>query len=223
MRKNSSPLGTALGALYTPGEEVFNSVTHGVGTLLSIAALVIMSVFSALAGDGYKLASSIVFGVSLILLFSASTLYHAVSEPLAKKVLRILDHTSIFILIAGTYTPITLITLRGQTGTTLFCVVWAAALVGVVLNAISIERFKVFSMICYVAMGWVVVFAFGPLVRALALPGIVLLVVGGLCYTGGLIFYRLKRIKYMHGIWHLFVLAGAICHFLCILLYVIIP
>lgn len=212
-----------LKAFYTGGEEIFNAVSHGVGALLSIAALVILVVFSVLSGSALKLASSIVFGISLILLFSASTLYHAISHPKAKAVLRVLDHTSIFLLIAGTYTPVTLVTLGGRTGFWLFATVWVAAVVGVVLNAVSIERFKVFSMICYVAMGWVIVFAFSPLVKALAPAGIALLVAGGLCYTLGLIFYRLKHIRYMHGVWHLFVLAGAVLHFLSILLYVIIP
>lgn len=207
---------------YTGGEEIFSAVTHGVGAVLSIAALVLMVVFSALQGDAWKLASSIVFGISLLLLFLASTLYHAVRHPLAKQVLRILDHTSIFLLIAGTYTPFTLVTLRGSVGYALFFVVWIAALVGVVLNALSIERFKVFSMVCYLAMGWVIVFAFSPLVQSLARPGIVLLVAGGLCYTLGLLFYRLKGVRYMHGVWHLFVLAGAVCHFLCVFLYIIL-
>lgn len=212
-----------IAALYTGGEEIFNAVTHGVGVLLSIAALVILVVFSVFPFQPVKLASSIVYGVSLILLFSASTLYHAISHPTAKAVLRVLDHTSIFLLIAGTYTPITLVAFGDRTGLILFSIVWLAAIVGVILNALSIERFKVFSMICYVAMGWVVIFAISPLLRALPPAGIALLVAGGLCYTLGLIFYRLKRIRYMHGVWHLFVLAGAITHFLCIALYVIIP
>ena len=214
---------TPLHALYTDGEEVFNAVSHGIGALLSIAGLVILVVCSVIPFNPLKFASSIVFGVSLILLFSASMLYHAVSQPLAKAVLRVLDHTSIFLLIAGTYTPVTLVTLGGVTGVTLFAVVWIAAVVGVILNAISIERFKIFSMICYVAMGWVVIFALSPLMQALAPAGVALLVAGGLCYTLGLLFYRLKRIPYMHGIWHLFVLAGAVLHYLCILFYVIIP
>ena len=206
---------------YTGGEEIMNAVTHGVGALLSVAGLVILIVLSVLSGDPFKLAGSLVFGITLILLFTASTLYHAITHPQAKAVLRVLDHTSIFLLIAGTYTPITLVTLRGPVGWTIFSVVWIAAIVGVVLNAVSIERFKVFSMICYVAMGWCVVFAFPPLFRSLARPGIWLLIAGGVCYTGGIAFYAFKR-RYMHGIWHLFVLAGAVCHYLCVLLYVIL-
>lgn len=212
-----------IAALYTGGEEVFNAVTHGVGALLSIAALVILVVFSVLPFNGVKLAASIVYGVTLILLFSASTLYHAITHPTAKAVLRVLDHASIFLLIAGTYTPVTLVTFADATGIALFTIVWTAAIIGVILNALSIERFKVFSMICYIAMGWVVIFAISPLVKALPVAGIALLVAGGLCYTLGLIFYRLKHIRYMHGVWHLFVLAGAVLHFLCILLYVIMP
>lgn len=209
--------------LYTGGEEVFNAISHGVGALLSIAALVLMIVFSCIPFNGIKLAASIVYGVTLILLFSASTLYHAITHPLAKAVLRVLDHASIFLLIAGTYTPVTLVTFGDATGLTLFGVVWIAAIVGVVLNALSIERFKVFSMVCYIAMGWVIVFAIKPLIAALPLPALFLLVAGGLFYTLGLIFYRLKRIRYMHGVWHLFVLGGAVTQFLAIFLYVILP
>lgn len=205
---------------YTIGEEIMNAVTHGVGALLAIAGLVLNVVFGALSGDAAKLAGGLVYGIMLVILFTASTLYHALTHPTAKAVFRVLDHTSIFLLIAGTYTPITLVTLRGTVGWTIFSVVWACAILGIVLNAISIERFKLFSMICYVAMGWCVIFAFPPLFRAMPLPGLVLLLAGGVCYTGGIVFYALRR-RYMHGIWHLFVLAGAVCHYLAVLLYVI--
>ncbi len=205
---------------YTIGEEIMNAVTHGVGALLAIAGLVLNIVFGALSADAAKLAGGLVYGIMLVILFTASTLYHALTHPTAKAVFRVLDHTSIFLLIAGTYTPITLVTLRGPVGWTIFGVVWACAVIGIVLNAISIERFKVFSMICYVAMGWCVIFAFPPLFRAMPLPGLVLLIAGGVCYTGGIVFYALRR-RYMHGIWHLFVLAGAVCHYLAVLLYVI--
>ncbi|WP_102412358.1 PAQR family membrane homeostasis protein TrhA [Beduinella massiliensis] len=221
MRRSSPLSNSVFQKFYTGGEEIMNSVTHGVGVLLSIAGLVLNVVFGVLSGDPWKFAGGLTFGITLILLFTCSTLYHAITNQRAKAVLRVLDHTSIFLLIAGTYTPITLVTLRGPVGWTIFAVVWSAAILGVVLNAVSIERFKVFSMICYVAMGWCVVFAFPPLFRALARPGIYLLIAGGVCYTGGIVFYALRR-RYMHGIWHLFVLAGAVCHYLCVLLYVIL-
>ncbi len=150
-----------------------------------------------------------------------STLYHAITHPGAKRVFRIFDHTSIFVLIAGSYTPLTLVLLRESGwGWPIFAVVWTAALLGIVFNAISLERFKVFSMICYIASGWCIVVAIVPVIQNMATLGSVLLIAGGLCYTLGIIFYGWKR-KYMHSVWHLFVLAGAILHYFCILFYVI--
>lgn len=206
--------------LYTRGEEIFNAVTHGVGTLLSIAALVVGVVFAALYGDAWCVVSAAVYGATLIILYCMSTLYHAITNPTAKKVLRVFDHCSIFFLIAGTYTPYTLVTLRGPWGWSLFGVVWGAAILGIVLNAISIERFKKFSIVCYVAMGWVVILAVNPLLQALPMPGFWLLIGGGVVYTLGIIFYRLKNVRYAHSIWHLFVLGGSVLHFFSVLLYV---
>lgn len=203
---------------YTVGEEIFNAVTHGVGAALGIAGTVILLVYS---DDAWKAVSSSIYGGSMILLFLMSCLYHAIAAPRAKKVFRVFDHTSIFLLIAGTYTPFTLITLRGWVGWTLFGIVWACAVVGIVLNSISIERFRRFSQICYIASGWCIVIAFVPLWRSLALPGIVLLLAGGVAYTVGVFFYRDKKRRYVHSVWHLFVLAGAVLHYLDILLYVI--
>ncbi len=203
---------------YTVGEEIFNAVTHGVGAALGIAGTVILLVYS---DDAWKAVSSAIYGGSMILLFLMSCLYHAIAAPRAKKVFRVFDHTSIFLLIAGTYTPFTLITLRGWVGWTLFGIVWACAVVGIVLNSISIERFRRFSQICYIASGWCIVIAFVPLWRSLALPGIVLLLAGGVAYTVGVFFYRDKKRRYVHSVWHLFVLAGAVLHYLDILLYVI--
>ena len=203
---------------YTGGEEIFNAVTHGVGAALGIAGTVILLVYS---DDAWKAVSSAIYGGSMILLFLMSCLYHAIAAPRAKKVFRVFDHTSIFLLIAGTYTPFTLITLRGWVGWTLFGIVWACAVVGIVLNSISIERFRRFSQICYIASGWCIVIAFVPLWRSLALPGIVLLLAGGVAYTVGVFFYRDKKRRYVHSVWHLFVLAGAVLHYLDILLYVI--
>ena len=166
------------------------------------------------------MSSSIVYSFSLFALYLASTLYHACPNRRVKGVLQVLDHCSIFLLIAGTYTPYTLITLRGAFGWTLFAVVWGAAIVGVVLNAIDVQKYSRVSMVCYVAMGWVVVLAIRPLMASLAWNGLVLLALGGVFYTVGIVFYVIRR-SYMHSIWHLFVLAGSVCHYLSILLYVI--
>ncbi|WP_253292724.1 hemolysin III family protein [Intestinimonas sp. MSJ-38] len=205
---------------YTLGEEIFNSVSHGVGVALACVGFGILIVLSALYGDAWAVSSSIVYSFSLFALYLASTLYHACPNRRVKGVLQVLDHCSIFLLIAGTYTPYTLITLRGAFGWTLFAVVWGAAIVGVVLNAIDVQKYSRVSMVCYVAMGWVVVLAIRPLMASLAWNGLVLLALGGVFYTVGIVFYVIHR-SYMHSIWHLFVLAGSVCHYLSILLYVI--
>lgn len=205
---------------YTLGEEIFNSVSHGVGVALACVGFGILIVLSALYGDAWAVSSSIVYSFSLFALYLASTLYHACPNRRVKGVLQVLDHCSIFLLIAGTYTPYTLITLRGAFGWTLFAVVWGAAIVGVVLNAIDVQKYSRVSMVCYVAMGWVVVLAIRPLLASLAWNGLVLLALGGVFYTVGIVFYVIRR-SYMHSIWHLFVLAGSVCHYLSILLYVI--
>lgn len=205
---------------YTIGEEVMNAVTHGLGTLFAVAGGTLLVASSALQGDAYKLGSSIVYGVSLTILYLMSTVYHSIASPRAKEVLRIFDHCSIFLLIAGTYTPFALVTLREHGGWLLFGGIWAAAIAGITLNAISLKRFEKLSLACYVVMGWAVVFQAGTLAAALSPAGLILLVAGGLCYTGGIAFYVLKK-PYMHGIWHLFVLGGSVCHFLCILFNVI--
>lgn len=200
---------------YTLGEEVMNAVTHGVGALLAVAGGTLLIASSASQQDPYKLASSIVYGLSLAMLYLMSTLYHSIASPRAKAVLRVFDHCSIFLLIAGTYTPFTLVTLRQTGGWGLFGAIWGTAAVGIALNAISLRRFEKLSLLCYVVMGWAVVFQAGTLAEALSPAGLWLLVAGGLCYTGGIVFYSIHR-PYLHGIWHLFVLAGSVCHFLCI-------
>lgn len=207
---------------YTILEEVFNSVTHGVGALMSIAALVLMIVFAAINGSGLALGNGIAYGVSLIILYTMSTLYHAISAPKAKEVLRVFDHTSIFILIAGSYTPLCLIALEGNTrGLIVVIAVWACAIAGIVMNAISLEKTEKISLVLYVIMGWAIVAVFGSIVKALPTPALWLLVAGGVSYTGGIIFYKMKSIKYMHSVWHLFVLAGSVLHFICIFFYVL--
>ena len=203
---------------YTLGEEIFSSVSHGVSALFAVAALVFLLL--TCQKSPLNLVSGAVYGGTMVLLYTVSTLYHALGVNRAKVVFRSLDHCTIFLLIAGTYTPITLVCLGGWKGWAMFGVVWAAAVVGVVLNAISVERFKKISMACYLAMGWVVVLAIRPLMASLAWNGLVLLALGGVFYTVGIVFYVIRR-SYMHSIWHLFVLAGSVCHYLSILLYVI--
>jgi len=203
---------------YTLGEEIGNAITHGIGAGLSIWGLVLMILKSS---DAWQVVASCIYGAALIVLFTMSCLYHALANETAKRVMRVFDHTGIFFLIAGTYTPYTLVTLRGPLGWVLFGLVWGAAIVGITLNAVSIERFKTFSMICYIAAGWCVVIAIVPMIRNLAAGGMWLLLAGGLLYTGGILFYRKKNVRWFHMVWHLFVLAAAVCQFLSIYYYVL--
>lgn len=207
---------------YTLGEELLNAISHGVGVLFSITALVLTVVFSAKHHNPWALASSIVYGISLIILYTNSTIYHSLKRNNGKRVFRILDHSSIFILIAGTYTPYTLVSLNGKVGWIIFGVVWACAIIGILFKSININKFKKLSTLFYVFMGWIVVFAFKPLYEVLPTGGLYLLVAGGLVYTIGAIFYAIgHKSKYMHSIFHIFVLAASILHFFSILLYVI--
>jgi hemolysin III len=208
-------------APYSLGEEIANCVTHGVGAALSVAGLVLLVVFAALYGDAWHVASVAVYGTTLILLYTASTVYHACKGEKAKHVTKILDHSSIFLLIAGTYTPFTLVTLRGPWGWALFGVVWGLAVAGVVFKALFVRRLKVLSVAIYLLMGWLVVTAAGPLMRGLPKGGLALLLAGGLAYTAGTVFYALKKVPYMHSVWHLFVLAGSALHFFAVLFFVI--
>lgn len=211
---------------YTLKEEVFNSVTHGAGVLFAVAALALGVVFAVLYNDVWCVVSVAIYGATLTLLYLMSTIYHALKMNKAKRVFRILDHCCIFLLIAGTYTPFTLVTLRkeGAWGWVLFGVVWGAAVIGIVLNSIDLHKFRVVSMICYIAMGWAIIFAVKPMLSAFSSKrGLLLLLLGGVFYTVGAVIYGFgKRVKYMHSVWHLFVLAGSILHFFCILFYVVI-
>lgn len=215
---------------YTLGEEIFNAISHGIGFLLGIAGCVIGIVFAALYGSSWSVVSMSIYGAMLIITYSMSTMYHSITNEKAKRVFKILDHCTIFLLIAGTYTPFSLVTLRNayihifgltlSIGWIIFSVVWLTSIVGIILNSISLERFKIISMICYIATGWVVIFAINPLINNLAYKGVLYLFIGGILYTVGITFYALKKIKYTHSVWHLFVLSGSIFHFFCILLYV---
>lgn len=201
---------------YTALEEVLNAVTHGIGAALAVAALVILLVMAP-KNAGTILCNTL-YGVTLFVLYIVSTLYHALGINRAKKVFRILDHCSIFLLIAGTYTPISLLIIGGTAGWVLFGCIWGAAVFGIVLNAIDMKRFSKLSAMCYLVMGWAVIFAVKPLVQAMPAREIVLMVAGGIAYTAGAVLYHMgKRIKYIHSVWHLFVLAGSILHFFTIL------
>jgi hemolysin III len=206
---------------YSLGEEIANSVIHGVGVLLSIVALIMLVVFSVQSGDQYKIAASIVYGVSLVLEYTASTLYHAFPQPRVKHVFKVLDHCGIYLLIAGTYTPFCLVTLRDSGGWQLFFVVWGLALAGIAMEAFWVYRPRWLSALVYLALGWIVVVAINPLTAALDPAGLWLLIAGGLSYTVGTVFYVLKKVPYMHAVWHLWVLAGSVLHFLAVLLFVI--
>jgi len=208
---------------YSRGEEIANSLTHGIGMLLSAAGLVLMAVFSAQRGDARQVVGTAIFGASLVFLYTASTLYHGIPSPSAKKTLRTLDHSAIFLLIAGTYTPFTLVSLRGPWGWTLFGVIWGAAAFGFIVQFTPLKRSRALSLILYLAMGWAVVAAARPLRAAVPPRGILLLLLGGLCYTGGVAFYLRRKLPYGHAVWHLFVLAGSVFHFFAVFLHVISP
>lgn len=207
---------------YSLPEELISAISHGVGALMAIAALVLCVVQGAMHQDPWAVVSGAVFGFTLIVLYLMSTLYHSLKVNKAKRVFRVIDHCSIFLLIAGTYTPYTLVALRETVGWYLFGVVWAAAIVGIVLNAVDLKKFAVTSVICYLAMGWVIVFAYRYMAEAIAPGGIALLIWGGVAYTLGAVLYAIgAKKKYFHSVFHFFCLAGSILHFLSIYLYVL--
>lgn len=206
---------------YTPREELANSLTHAIGALLSGAGLVLLVIRSAQHGDAWHVVSTAIFGATLVLLYTASTLYHSFRSERTKQVLQKFDHAAIFLLIAGSYTPFVLVTLRGPWGWSLFGVVWGLAVVGVTMKFWLAGRFRLGSTLIYVAMGWLVLVAIKPLLAALPAGGIKLLLAGGLCYTGGAGFYLWKRLPYHHAVWHLFVLAGSACHWAAVYLHVV--
>lgn len=197
----------------TLGEEIFNSISHGIGTLLSIAALVILVVFAAIKGNAWHVVSFTIFGSSLVLLYLSSTLYHSFTKIKVKNLFARFDHAAIFFLIAGTYTPFVLTVLRGALGWTLFGIIWGLAITGMVIRSIYLTRFRKLMVGIYLAMGWMFLIAIVPIVKNLTGVSIAFLFIGGGCYSVGVIFYAWRNLKYGHGIWHLFVLAGSIMHF----------
>jgi hemolysin III len=206
---------------YSLREEIASSITHGIGIVLAIAGLAVMVAFAALHGDAWHVVSTSIFGATLVLCFTASTLYHSVQAERIKHILRALDHSAIFLLIAGTYTPFMLVNLRGPWGWSLFAVIWSLAVAGIVLRLALKGRLHGLVVAIYLAMGWAVVVAVQPMLERVAVGGLILLAAGGLAYTAGVVFYKWRRLPYNHAIWHGFVLAGSALHFFAVLFYVI--
>ena len=202
-------------------EEIANVLTHGAGAVASLAGAAVLVTVAALGGDAWKVVGSAVFGTTLVLLYTASTLYHAARSPVARARLKVLDHCAIYLLIAGSYTPFTLIGLRGGWGWSLFGVIWGLAVAGTVFKLFFTGRFPRLSTAVYVAMGWLAVVAIGPMVQRLPAATLAWMVAGGLIYTAGTVFYHSRRIPYAHAIWHLFVLGGSACHFAAVLTQVL--
>ncbi len=201
-------------------EEVANSVTAGAGLLLSIAGFVLLIVFASFHGNPWYIASTTIYGSTLVISYGAFTLYHAFRSERMKHLFKILDHASIYLLIAGTYTPFTLVSLRGYLGWTLFGLVWGFTLFGILFKVFFTGRFEIISLATYLLMGWLIVIAAKPLLALLPRAGVWWLAAGGLLYTAGVLFYAVERIPFNHAIWHLFVLAGSTCHYLAVMFYV---
>ena len=205
--------------LYSLGEEIANSITHGIGAGLSVAGLTLLVVLARLYGDVYQIVGFSIYGATLVILYLASTLYHGFQHPRVKRVFQVIDHASIYLLIAGTYTPFLLIRVRSDWGWTLLIIVWGLAILGVGFKAVFSTRFMKVSVLTYILMGWLSVVAGKEMLANIPVGGLTWLAVGGVVYTVGVIFYAIKRIPYNHAIWHLFVLGGSVCHFLGILFY----
>jgi hemolysin III len=211
----------ALTHIFSKEEEVANSITHGIGAVLSISALVMLIVFSSLYGTVWHVVSFTIFGVSMVILYLSSTLLHSFPEGKAKDIFEILDHASIYFFIGGTYTPFLLIVVKGTLGWTLFGIVWGLAIAGTIFKCFFVKKYLFSSTILYVVMGWLITLAWEPLVTNLSAQGITLLIIGGVLYTLGAIFYMWRVFKYHHAVWHLFVLAASILHFFCVFFYVL--
>jgi len=206
---------------YSLREDFANSIIHGVGFILSIIGMCVLIAFASIYGNAWHVISCSIYGSTLVFLYTASTLYHSIQLAKAKRVLRVLDHSTIFLLIAGTYTPFTLVNLRGPWGWSLFGVIWALAVIGILFQTTMLRKGAVVSVAFYVTMGWVVVVAIRPMLSLVDTGGLVLLLLGGVAYTTGVVFYLWRQMPYNHAIWHVFVLAGSALHFFSILLYVI--
>ncbi len=214
---NRARLGEWVNEHYTLGEEIAHSVTHGVGAAFSVVALVTLLVLAILHGTRWHVLSFAVYGVSMVAVFLASTLYHGIQRPRLRPILRKVDHACIYLLIAGTYTPFVLIAMRGTLGLTLLAIVWGMAVFGIVYKMFFIDRFVVLTTLAYVVMGWISVLAWKDMVANLTPAGLTLLMTGGGLYTVGVIFYAMTKIRYTHAVWHLFILGAAACHFAAVL------
>jgi hemolysin III len=203
-------------------EELANSITHGIGLALSIAGFIALLVVAAFRGGALRIVSCAIYGATLVCLYAASTLYHSLSSPRAKRALKIFDHSAIYLLIAGTYTPFTLVILRGGWGWSLFATVWALAMAGIVFKLWFIDHFRILSTVLYLAMGWIALIAIKPLLSTIPAHGLYWLVAGGLLYSIGVAFFAARRLPFGHAIWHVFVMAGSTCHYFAVLFYVVL-
>jgi len=206
---------------YTRGEEIANSITHGIGAGLSIAGLSVLVVLASMHGDVWRVVSFSIYGATLVILYLASTIYHGLPESKAKNIFQIIDHISIYLLIAGTYTPLMLVNLKGGWGWSIFGIIWGLAVLGITLKAIFLNRFEKLSVIIYVIMGWICIIALKEMLIKISLPGLIWLGAGGILYTSGIALYVWKTLPYNHAIWHLFVIAGSICHYFTILFHIL--
>jgi len=198
-------------------EEIANGITHGIGALLSVAGLVLLIIQAVRFGTAWHVVSYTIFGSTMFILYLSSTLYHSIQHQKAKIILRIIDHSAIFLLIAGTYTPFVLVALRGAWGWSLFGVIWGLAIMGIIFKSLFINRFRILSVFLYIAMGWLVVIAMPQIIQHLNRTALTFLIIGGLSYTLGTVFYALRRIPFSHTVWHLFVLGGTAMHFFAVL------
>jgi hemolysin III len=207
--------------LETPAEEVASSITHGLGFVFSLIALLVLVTIASMGGDSRRIVTVSIYGGTLLLMYAASTCYHFVRSPRAKRALRIFDHASIYLLIAGTYTPFVLVSMGGGWGWSLFGVIWGLAVVGVLFKLFYVEYYETLSLILYVMMAWLALVAVKPLLTDVPIGGLVLLASGGAAYMAGIIFYLWDHLPFNHAIWHLFVIAGSVCHFIAVLVYVL--
>lgn len=205
----------------TLGEDIADSVTHGVGLLASVAGMVVLLTAAIRHGDAWTIGSCAVYASTLVLLYTASTLYHSLAATRARRVFRIIDHSAIYVLIAGTYTPFALVSLRGPWGWTILAIIWLLAAAGVTIKSVFGPRWPILSTALYLAMGWTAVVAVRPLMQQVAPAGLIWLLAGGLAYTGGVVFFAWERLRYSHALWHVFVLGGSVCHFFAVLFYVV--
>lgn len=208
----------------TMGEEIANAITHGIGAVLSLGCFGVLVAFAAIRGDAWRIVSASIYGFMMFFMYLASTMYHAAVWPRAKRILNIFDHNAIYLMIAGSYTPFTLVALRAHNpgwAWAIFGLVWGLAIIGIIFQSCFINRFRMLSTVTYVLMGWVCVIAVYPLWKAIGTFGLCGIILGGIFYTSGVLFYILKHVKYMHAIWHIFVLGGTLIHFFTILFFVI--